>query len=276
MLLKKEKITVQGSKDYAALSLYLLEDSKELLMKKRPIVLICPGGGYEMTSDREAEPVAMQFLSMGYHAAVLRYSVAPAIFPTALEELAASVGLIREHAKEWNIAENQVVVAGFSAGGHLAASYGMFWSKPWVNKEAGRALEEYCPNAMILGYPVITSGEYAHVGSFQNLLGEDYEEKKEALSLENCVNDQMPRTFVWHTYEDDCVKVQNSLLLVNELVKQKIPTEFHMFEKGGHGLSLANRVTQNPEGYGIDISCKYWTDLVHNWLERWILEEQEG
>lgn len=76
-----------------------------------------------------------------------------------------------------------------------------------------------------------------------SILGDAYEEKKEQLSLEKCVGSQVPRAFVWHTFEDEAVPVQNSLLLVNALVENRIPTEFHMFENGGHGLSLANRLT---------------------------------
>lgn len=121
----------------------------------------------------------------------------------------------------------------------------------------------------ILGYPVITSGEFAHRDSFRNLLGDAYEEKKEQLSLEKCVGSQVPRAFVWHTFEDEAVPVQNSLLLVNALVENRIPTEFHMFENGGHGLSLANRQT-NTVGHGPECAAAAWIPLVHRWMENQI------
>ena len=92
-----------GSMDYAALSLYLIDDSPEIDIHRRPVVVVCPGGGYVFTSDREAEIVALQFLAMGYHAAVLRYSVAPAVFPAAVLELGSAVVQLREHGEEWHI-----------------------------------------------------------------------------------------------------------------------------------------------------------------------------
>lgn len=271
--MRYEKISVkcEGSHEDAALYTYLLDDSVEILIKKRPMVVICPGGGYTMTSDREAEMIAMQLLSMGYHAAILRYSVAPVVFPTALLELGKSISCIREHAKEWHIDSDKILVAGFSAGGHLAASFCCFWSKPWVVQKLGVDKMSLQPNGMILGYPVITSGEFAHDDSFKCLLGEEYEEKKDSVSLEKCVNEYVPRAFIWHTFEDGLVPVQNSLLLVEELTKRGISTEFHMYSKGGHGLSLANRLTQN-QWCGIEPSCQSWVELLKNWMETWYVD----
>ena len=262
------------SQDYAKVSFYLLDDSKEIAVKKRPLVIVCPGGGYGFTSDREAEIVALQFTAMGYHAAVLRYSVAPAVFPAAILELGKTVILAKANANEWNIDAEKIAVLGFSAGGHLAASYGTFWHKEFMQQELGAEKEMLRPGAMILCYPVITSGEFAHQGSFQNLLADDYEARKEEFSLENCVTEYTPRAFVWHTYEDRLVPVQNSLLFVNALVDKKIPVEFHMFQKGAHGLSVANRMVgideAAPEG-----AAAAWISLVHRWMENWIPEDKK-
>lgn len=258
----------KGSQDYAALHVYLLDDSKSITIDTRPMIVVCPGGGYRMTSDREAEIIAMQYLAMGYHAAVLRYSVAPARFPAACMELGKSVAIIREHAAEWFVNPKQIVVSGFSAGGHLAASYCTFWNKDWMAEGLGVETETLKPDAAILAYPVITSGEFAHKGSFNHLLGEECEAKKAEVSLENCVGAQVPRTFIWHTYEDGSVPVQNSLLYVDALVKNHIPVEFHLFEKGAHGLSLANRLTNSTK----TMACAVWIDLVHTWMEEWITE----
>lgn len=102
---------------------YVLDNSEEIDPKRqRPSVLVIPGGGYAMTSDREAEPIAMQFLAAGCNAFVLRYSVAPSVFPTALLEAAEAVQRIRAHADDWHCDPSKIAVIGFSAGGHLAAN----------------------------------------------------------------------------------------------------------------------------------------------------------
>lgn len=107
-------LSMEGSMSYARLITYIQEDYEEIPIADRPLVVICPGGAYQFTSDREGEPLAMQFLAMGYHAAVLKYSCAPAVFPTALMELAYSIRLIRQHAQEWHVNPNQVIVLGLS------------------------------------------------------------------------------------------------------------------------------------------------------------------
>lgn len=256
----------------AAAYLYLIDYTQKIPISERPMIVICPGGGYAYTSDREAEMIALQFTAMGYHAAVLRYSVAPAVFPAALLELGKTVALLRENAREWMIDSAKIVIAGFSAGGHLALSYGVYWNRPWVAEQLKTDTSILQPNALILGYPVVTSGIHAHQDSIHNLLGDAYDSQKDSVSLENHIGPQVPRSFIWHTYEDASVPVQNSLLLVNELVKNHIPAEFHMFEKGGHGLALANRLTTPVGGSGIHAAAAEWIHLVHTWLEEWISE----
>lgn len=257
------------SQDYAALYLYLLDDSPAIDIHKRPIVLVCPGGGYAGTSDREAEIVALQFCAMGYHAAVLRYSVAPAVFPAAILEVGKSVALIRENAGEWFVDQEKIVILGFSAGGHLAADYCTHWHQEWMAKSLSKDIQSLRPNAMILGYPVITSGEFIQKDSFQNLLGEQYETMKDKFSLEKCVTENTPKAFIWHTWEDGCVPVQNSMLFVSALLEHRIPVEYHIFERGGHGLSLVNRLT-GCNGNGPERAAEEWIPLVHRWMENWI------
>ena len=100
----------EGSLPGAHLVTYIQEYSDAMAINDRPLILLCPGGGYTRTSDREAEPMALKFLAMGYHAAVLRYSCAPAEYPTSLKELAYSIKFLREHAKEWHIDPHKIVV----------------------------------------------------------------------------------------------------------------------------------------------------------------------
>lgn len=230
----------------------------------RPAVVICPGGGYSFVSEREAEPIAAKYLSMGFSCFILNYSVAPARFPTALLEAAYLVSYIRQHAKEYGIDENKIGIVGFSAGGHLAASLSVFWNEDFIAKALNVKNELVKPNGTVLSYPVITSGKFAHTGSFECLLGEKVADSKlmEKLSLENSVNEHTPPTFIWHTYEDGLVPVQNSLLYANALSNYEIPFEMHIYQRGGHGLSLANEITND-----VMPDCQNWIDMSARWLK---------
>ncbi len=206
--------------------------------RKRPAVIICPGGGYEFTSEREATPVALEFLARGINAFVLYYTCGTVKFPTQLIEVATAVKTVREHSKEWNILPNQITVCGFSAGGHLAASLGVFWNHSLL-RDCGFTDDSHKPNALILSYPVITSGEKAHRGSFENLLIEQTEENLAQVSLEKHVSKEVPPVFIWHTFDDDVVPVENTLLFANATVAHNVLTEVHIFPHGCHGLSTA-------------------------------------
>lgn len=122
-----EKAGAEKPESAAQLVCYLQQPQN--MPVPRPAVVICPGGGYRYTSSRESESIAMQYLAAGMQAFVLYYNCAPAVFPCALLELAKSVSIVRSHAAEWNIDPEKILVAGFSAGGHLAASLGCFWNQ---------------------------------------------------------------------------------------------------------------------------------------------------
>lgn len=253
----------------ASLCTYFLDSSPEMRPdEKRPVVVVCPGGGYAMTSDREAEPIAMQFLAMGCHAVILRYSVSPEEYPKALCQLGSTVKFLKEHAKEYHIDPDKVILQGASAGGHLAASFGVFWSRKEMLRSLHSEREELKPAGMILCYPVITSGRYAHEGSFHNLLGNRYEQLKGELSLENQVTEDTPPTFLWHTATDQTVPVENSLLFFAALKNAGVPAELHIYPRGDHGLSLASYETSCPNGFGIQKECQSWIHLARTWLEQ--------
>lgn len=262
------KIQVEGSGKDVCLETYILGDVMDgARNRKTPLVLICPGGGYAMTSNREAEPIALQFNSMGYQAAVLRYSCAPAVYPTALCEVAQSVKLIREHAEDWNVDAEKIIVTGFSAGGHLAASYGVFWNEPWLAEKTQCDKKLLEPNGLVLCYPVISSKEeIAHQDSIKNLLGESYPEMKEQVSLEDKVGKHTPKTFLWHTFTDPVVPFWNSFRFAEALGKAGVPMEYHLYPQGGHGLSLANEQTANEEGKGVEKVCQSWVPLLRSWM----------
>lgn len=271
MIYKEIEIHVEGSAKDTSLEAYILDTphDRNIKIQKRPLVLICPGGGYEMTSYREGEPVAMHFLSKGYHACVLRYSVAPSRFPTQVLEVGEAVKIIRAHAKEWNIDMDKIVVQGSSAGGHLAASYGIFWNQKFMSEKLGIEAEKLRPAGIMLSYPVITSDlEYAHRESFENLLGEQYEKCREEQSLENYVTETMPPTFLWHTMTDMTVPVENSVLMTMALHRAKVPAELHIFPEGEHGLSLASPLVERVDGSGVQAECAQWIELADAWLKK--------
>ena len=275
MIHKKIEIKARGMEAVGNLYTYFLDSSIEMRPnEKRPVILMCPGGGYEMTSDREAEPMAMQFLAMGYHVAVLRYSVCPVRYPAALLQVAESVLYLKEHADEYHIDPEKIVVQGCSAGGHLAANYGIAWNSPFLTKLMGMENdpERLCVAGLLLCYPVITSGEKAHEESFRNLLGEQYEEKKEELSLENQVTPDTPPTFLWHTATDETVPVEDSLYFFQACLQQGVSAELHIYPVGGHGLSLANEETCRANGIGVQKECQSWIGLAQTWLEEILIK----
>ena len=233
---------------------------------KRPGVVVIPGGGYWGCSEDEAENVALRFMAQGFHAFIIRYSVKSknpsAKYPMALEEVSNSLEIIRENADEWGLDEDKIAICGFSAGGHLACSLGVFWNKEPIRTENGKNK----PNAMILSYPVITSGKYAHRGSFDNLCHGD-EELVEKMSLENQVNEDTPKTFIWHTFTDETVPVENSLLFANALRKKDIPFELHIYPEGRHGLSVMTPDSGFSEEEKASENARGWIDLACNWLK---------
>lgn len=236
--------------------------------QKRGAVLICPGGGYGFTSEREAEPIALEFNAAGFHAFVLYYSVAPRKHPQPLLDVSRAIRILRENAEEWNILTDKIAVCGFSAGGHLAASLGVHWDNPLLQDEQDQGADIYRPNALILSYPVISGGEHAHRGSFDNLLGEDPEEALlTEMSLEEQVSEKTPPAFIWHTFEDTAVPVENSLLFAQAMRRHGIPFELHIYPEGPHGLSLATKLTATNEGQ-IDPHVATWMDLCIQWLSR--------
>ena len=252
---------------YADLALFLLPASESLPHRaEKPLVLVCPGGAYSYCSDREAEPIAAKYLAAGFHAAVLRYHCAPAVFPTALLELAWSVKTIRKFAKQWHVNPDAVFVCGFSAGGHLAASLGTLWNETFLQKALGNG--EWMPNGQILGYPVITMGENTHQGSRENLIGGRMsDEMTHLLSLEERVDEHTVPTFLWHTAEDGAVPVQNSLMYAAALASHHVPFELHVFEKGAHGLSTCEDITSDLGNETVPDN-QSWVDMSIRFIRR--------
>ena len=212
--------------------------------RKYPALIICPGGAYAFTSDREAEPIALCFLARGVQCFVLRYSVAPARYPTAQNELAAAFRYVRENAERFQVDTDAISTLGFSAGGHLVGSYCTHWQEGDYAKAAGTDIAMTKPNGMVLCYGVLTTGEYTHDGTIKNLLGgNDSPEMREFLSTDKHVCADTPPAFIWHTFTDPAVPIANCMLVGKALADNGIPFEMHIYPEGTHGLATSNWLT---------------------------------
>ena len=234
--------------------------------QKRPCMLVCPGGGYGMCSERESEPIALHFLPEGFNVFVLTYSCAPNRFPTQIREVAAAIELIYKNAEEWNCDTDKIAIMGFSAGGHLAAHYSTMFDCKEVREVFP---ESKSVNASVLCYPVISANaRTAHMGSFVNLLGHEPENQaeEEYFSCEKKVREITPPAYIWHTAEDTCVPVKNSLLYAQALAEKGVPFELHIFPFGGHGLSTCDSQTIDDMTPIFEYNAQWLADLK-KWLK---------
>lgn len=236
--------------------------------RKRPCMVVCPGGGYGMCSQRESEPIALHFLPEGYNVFVITYSVNPNRFPTQIREVAALMELIYSKADEWNCDTNRILIGGFSAGGHLAAHYSTMYDCKEVREVFP---ESKAVNGSVLCYPVITADpSYSHKGSFINLTGRSTptEEDINYFSCDRNVKENTPPAFIWHTAADNAVPVTNSILYATSLSKFKIPFELHIYPYGQHGLSTSDAQTlDNADTSPLYPHVKAWIDSLKKWLK---------
>ena len=221
----------------------------------RPAILVLPGGGYARQAGHEAEPVAEWLSSLGIHAFVLRYRVAPDRHPAPLEDAKEAMLHIRSGRHGLAVDPERVGVLGFSAGGHLAAT--LSTAAATGNPELD--LPAAVPDLSVLCYPVASLTYETHQGSVANLLGDaPPSELLTALSAELNVTPGTPPAFLWHTADDEAVPVSNSLNYARALFAAGVPAELHVFPRGRHGLGLAAG-EPGPE---------QWTSLCAAWLHR--------
>ena len=255
----------------AELIAYVPDNFPELGMdRRRPALIICPGGGYAFLSDREGEPVALRFAGLGYAAFVLRYHTAPqAHYPIPQRQLLSAIDHVRTHAQEYHVDSSAIVAMGFSAGGHLAGCAALLWNRPEIVRPLGKKAAAYRPDGAVLCYPVVSSGVHGHRNSFLNLLGEQYDKKAAALSLENQVKKGAPPFFLWHTADDTTVPMENTRLLETALRDRGAPVETYIFPHGVHGQSLADSTVFAPDRqWQLSVPCAVWVERCHAWLQR--------
>lgn len=298
-----ERMRLYENREDVTLTAYIIEEKGELHgIGARPAVLICPGGAYLNCSDREAEPVALKFAAMGYHAFVLRYStygegakeiyrnpdvVLPVreecLYPTQLLETGKAMLLIREHAKEWEIDVDRIAICGFSAGAHNAALYSATWHTGLLSSHFGVDKEMFRPAAAILSYMVndyvdfeelktnneLTPTDKAmHRAGFIALFGEldPSREKREALSPSRLVTEYMPPAYIWTTAGDNVVCTRHSIRMADAMSEKGIPFELHIFEEGQHGLSTADQSSAVIEEQKNSDAAK-WVEMADAWLK---------
>ncbi len=251
----------------------------------QPAVIICPGGGYTgLAIDHEGYDMAKKLAENGIVGIVLKYRLPNGEFVdnkeiVPLQDAQRAIQLVRLNAKKWGINPHKIGILGSSAGGHLASTAGTHFLKEQISNPKKISLR---PDFMILNYPVISFADsITHYGSRYNLIGEmpyqelnkllaDYltsEQKLKSLSVnaekvkeysnELQVTPNTPPTFINHAVDDDVVPVQNSLLFIAALQKNKVPVESFFYAKGGHGFGMHNP-TSNVD----------WFDKCIKWILR--------
>ena len=248
-----ERIAFEG-KENVFLDCYVINSGLKLGQDMaRPAVVICPGGGYVYLSPREAEPVALAYAAKGIHAFVLNYSVGwEAAGFQPLKEMDWAIEVLRERAAEWNVDVNKILTCGFSAGGHLALASGL--------------LGEEKPNGVILGYPAT---DLSGGGDLMTMLlvgkNAPTDEMPKWLNLNKQVTKDAPPLFMFTTGEDAMTR-KMTLDLAMSYEEQGLLYEYHIFQKGPHGYSLANAACADGSSQVMNSHVEKWFDLSVEWI----------
>ena len=247
-----ERIVFEG-KENVFLDCYILNSGLKLGQDlARPAVVICPGGGYVYLSPREAEPVALAYAAKGIHAFVLNYSVGwEAAGFQPLKEMDWAIKVIRERAAEWNVDANKILTCGFSAGGHLALASGL--------------LGEEKPNGVILGYPATDLSGGGDLMTMLLIGKDEPTETPKWLNLNKEVTKEAPPLFMFTTGEDAMTR-KMTLDLAMSYEEQGLLYEYHIFQKGPHGYSLANAACADGSCQVMNSHVEKWFDLSVEWI----------
>lgn len=220
-------------------------------------VMILPGGGYRHHAVHEGEGYAGFFRHWGFKTFVCNYRLGSAGYrhPVMLADAARALRLVRANAEQYQIDPEKIVLVGSSAGGHLAATLMTKWAPGLPDHDDPVERVSSRPSLAVLCYPVVSMIRSIHIGSRNNLLGENpTEEAMAELSAELHVNADTPPCFLWHTVEDSAVSVENALMFANALHRASVPFEFHCYEAGKHGLGMKDGIP--------------WTEDCIRWLQR--------
>lgn len=289
----EKQIGINGAKAI----FYLQEPNKEIdINRKSPVMIIVPGGAYMWTSWREEEPIALEFLSKGFSCIVAKYATEGlsfydgkhdyskdpvTTFPNPLVDLAKTIAYVRKNADKWSLDKDSVNVIGFSAGGNLTAQLGTYWNTDWLEKLAGKNRKEYQPNSICLAYgaPHMAmtpeKDRYKQTKKFSGpnmidyaTLGHNQSQKRiKMVNMIDAVTKDVPPTFIWHTMEDPYVPVASALHFAEQLEEKMVPFELHIYQKGKHGLALADfRTDSKKDRSQSNKQASSWKRLYLGWL----------
>lgn len=239
-----------------------------------PAVIILGGGGYKTIDSYETIPIALNFLSKGYHSFILDYSIDEnSTYPNPLIDVYKAILFIREKTNEWHIDKDKIVLIGFSAGAHLTGLCGSQWKLDIFENLLNDKKENFKPNAMVLCYP-ITSMDLLRKEKGENVgtnWGKILNQNKEEVDIIKSIDQDTIPTFIWHTRTDGVVSSTQSIKMMEKMNEYSIPYEAHIFFDGFHGLSLNDKLSNYKyaiqDGYN-PINVDRWFELMINWLNR--------
>ncbi|HVV72942.1 MAG TPA: alpha/beta hydrolase [Verrucomicrobiae bacterium] len=249
-----------AEKDIPTLTVYLPEPAKAT----GAAIVICPGGGYGMLASHEGVDYARFLNEEGIAGFVLKYRLGSAGYrhPSMLMDAARAVRTVRARAAEWKVDPKRIGLMGSSAGGHLASTLLTHFDSGKADSSDPIERQSSRPDLGILCYAVITMGEFTHEGSKHNLLGEHPSpELVRELSNELQVTKETPPCFLWHTWEDRVVPVENTLQFAEALRRAGVPFDLHIYQKGAHGLGLGAPYAQKDKRHPWTRDLVYWLKL---------------
>lgn len=240
----------------------LTEVDPQFGMANGSAVVIFPGGGYSsLTSPLESREIADWFAVRGFKAFIVSYRLASHgyLLPVPLLDAQRAIQTVRAHASDYKIGPNRIVAIGFSAGGHLAALSGTQYLPGKTDAQDPMERVSSRPDYLVLGYAWIgaISSDTSHLSYCKQFnLMDQCETLRRAYSPDLFVSKDTPPTFLYHTYNDQLVPVEQSLRFYDALLKAGVPAEMHLFASGPHGSGL---------GRG-DPALDQWPSLLEAWL----------
>ncbi len=238
--------------------------------KRRKAMLVIPGGGYGgVCADREGEPIALAFLPYGYNAFVLHYTVGrKEPYPAQIREVAMAIKHIKDNAERYCIDPDKLFVVGFSAGGHLTASAGVFWNRPEVTEGLDIPYGYNKPRGIMPIYPVIS--QKGHAASLYNLLCKDdpTQDELDYVSVDKHVDSDSSPAFIVHSADDELVDARNSLDFAMAYANAGVEYELHIFPHAQHGVALGNEITDCGNPKWNEPMIAEWVRMAAYWADK--------